>query len=118
MFGYAVDETPELMPLPITLAHKLARQLARCARQKCLDYLRPDGKTQVTVEYEDGRPVRVETIVVSTQHRPDVTPEQLYGDIIKHVIEPSCPGACSKGPNISLTRRGDSSSADPKGTRG
>ncbi len=91
MFGFACDETPELMPLPISLAHKLAKQLSRVRRDGTLDYLRPDGKTQVTVEYDDDRPMRVDTIVVSTQHAPEVEIEQLRADIIEKVIRPIVP---------------------------
>jgi S-adenosylmethionine synthetase len=91
MFGYAVNETPELMPLPIALAHRLARRLSEVRKNGTLNYLRPDGKTQVTVEYEGDKPLRVDTIVVSTQHADDVTLEQIKQDIRKHVIEPVVP---------------------------
>ena len=91
MFGYACDETSELMPLPIMLAHKLARQLAEVRKSGQLSYLRPDGKSQVTVEYDDNRVVRIDTIVVSSQHSEDVTQERLHADIKKHVIEAVIP---------------------------
>ncbi|MGH7324295.1 MAG: methionine adenosyltransferase [Candidatus Rokuibacteriota bacterium] len=86
MFGYACRETPELMPLPITLAHQLVMRLAELRRSGTLPYLRPDGKSQVTVRYVDGRPRAVETVVISTQHSPDVTTERLREDVIQHVI--------------------------------
>lgn len=91
MFGYACDETKELMPLPISLAHRLAKRLSDVRRDGTLTYLRPDGKTQVTVEYEDDRPVRVDTVVVSAQHDPDVPLEQIRKDIVANVIEPVLP---------------------------
>ena len=91
MFGYACNETPELMPLPISLAHRLAKQLTKVRKEKQVSYLRPDGKTQVTVEYDDGRPVRVDTIVVSTQHSPEVETEQIRRDVIAYVIDPIVP---------------------------
>ena len=91
MFGFACDETPELMPLPISLAHKLAIQLTTVRKNHTLDYLRPDGKTQVTVEYQDDVPVRVDTVVISTQHSDSVTLEQIREDLIKHVITPILP---------------------------
>jgi S-adenosylmethionine synthetase len=91
MFGFAVDETPELMPLPISMAHQLARRLTEVRKNGTLPYLRPDGKTQVTVEYEGDTPVRVDAIVVSTQHAEDVTLEQIQADIREHVIKPIVP---------------------------
>lgn len=91
MFGYATNETPELMPLPISLAHKLSRRLSEVRKNRTLPYLRPDGKTQVTVEYEGDRPVRIDTIVISTQHRPDVELAEIEKDLIAKVILPVVP---------------------------
>jgi S-adenosylmethionine synthetase len=86
MFGYACRETPELMPLPIMLAHKLVRGLSQARRNGVLDYLRPDGKSQVTVEYENGKPVRVDAVVLSTQHSPDATHQQITSDLTEHLV--------------------------------
>ncbi len=91
MFGFACDETPELMPMPITLAHKLSKKLSEVRKDGTLDYLRPDGKSQVTVEYDGDKPVRVDTIVISTQHGPDVSHEIIERDMLEFVIKPVIP---------------------------
>ena len=91
MFGYACDETPALMPMPISLAHALCQRLTEVRRQGALPYLRPDGKSQVTVEYEGNKPVSVDTVVISAQHDPDISMEQLREDIIRLVIRPVIP---------------------------
>jgi len=93
MFGYACTETPELMPAPISLAHALVRRLSEVRRAGTLPYLRPDGKSQVSIRYVDGKPVRVETVVISTQHSPEVTLEQLRADVVQHVVAPIIPAA-------------------------
>lgn len=91
MFGYATDETPELMPMPIMYAHKLTHRLAKVRKNGALDFLRPDGKSQVTIEYENGTPLRVDAVVVSTQHKPDVTYEELREAVITEVIQKTIP---------------------------
>jgi S-adenosylmethionine synthetase len=88
MFGYACTETPEFMPMPIALAHKMAQRLSRLRKEKQVTWLRPDGKTQVTIEYEGKRPVRANTVVVSTQHHPDVKHDQIRAEMIEHVVRP------------------------------
>ncbi len=97
MFGYACNETPELMPMPIQMAHELTLKLSEVRKNGQLPYLRPDGKSQVSIEYKDGIPVRVEAVVISSQHSDDVTTEQLRSDIMEHVIKPVIPAALLDG---------------------
>jgi S-adenosylmethionine synthetase len=119
MFGYACDETPELMPLPISLSHKLAKRLTEVRKNGTLSYLRPDGKTQVTVEYVEGKPVRVDTIVVSSQHSEDVSHEQIRKDIIDKVILPTVPKELLDGKvNIFVNPTGRFVIGGPQGDTG
>ena len=97
MFGFACDETPELMPMPIMMAHKLARRLSAVRKDGTLEYLRPDGKTQVTVEYDGGKPVRIDKVVVSTQHQQNIPQGTIREDMIEHVIKPILPEALVDG---------------------
>ena len=119
MFGYACDETPELMPLPISLAHKLAKKLTEVRKSGKLSYLRPDGKTQVTIEYVDGEPRRVDTIVISSQHSADVDSDTIRKDIIENVIFPVVPKQLMDGKvNIYVNPTGRFVIGGPQGDTG
>ena len=118
MFGYATDETPELMPLPITLAHKLTRKLAEVRKNKVLPWVRPDGKSQVTVEYENGIPKRIETVVISTQHSPDITHEQIEREILEYVIKPICGSMTDKKTKYHINPTGRFVIGGPPGDTG
>jgi S-adenosylmethionine synthetase len=119
MFGYACDETPELMPLPISLAHKLAKKLTEVRKNGKLSYLRPDGKTQVTIEYVDGAPKRVDTIVVSTQHSAEVDNKTIRKDILENVIFPVIPKELMDGKvNIYVNPTGRFVIGGPQGDTG
>jgi S-adenosylmethionine synthetase len=98
MFGFATNESPELMPMPITLAHRLVQRLSQVRREKILPWLRPDGKSQVTVEYRDGKPFRVDTVVIAAQHNPEVEREQIQEEIIREVILPTLPAELVEDP--------------------
>ncbi|MDQ1716013.1 MAG: S-adenosylmethionine synthetase [Frankiaceae bacterium] len=121
MFGYACDETPELMPLPIALAHRLSRRLTQVRKDGVVPYLRPDGKTQVTIEYVDGRPVRLDTVVISSQHQDDIDiPTLLSPDVIEHVVEPVLAeyGIDHEGYNIFVNPTGKFVIGGPMGDTG
>ena len=118
MFGFACNETPELMPLPISLAHKLARQLTNVRKNGTLTYLRPDGKTQVTVEYDGNKPVRIDTIVVSSQHSDTVDIEKLRRDIVEYVIDPIVPAELMKDTKIYINPTGRFVVGGPMGDSG
>lgn len=118
MVGYASNETPELMPLPIMLAHKLARRLAEVRKNKTLPYLRPDGKTQVTVEYEDGRPIGIEAVVIAAQHDDDVPYNKLRQDIIEQVINPICGPMLNGKAKIYINETGKFVTGGPQGDTG
>ena len=119
MFGYACTETPQLMPLPIMLSHALTRQLSECRRQGILNWLRPDGKSQVTVEYDGTKPVRVDTVVVSTQHSPDISYEDLCDAIREQVIRAVVPaGLMDRGTTIHINPTGRFVTGGPQGDCG
>lgn len=120
MFGFAIDETPELMPLPISLAHKLTQRLAMVRKQGILPYLRPDGKSQVTVAYRDGKPAFVHTVVISTQHDPDISIKQIKEDVTENVIMPILPGEMvpEEGPIIHINPTGRFVIGGPQGDAG
>ncbi len=118
MFGYACDETPEYMPLPVSLAHKLAMRLTGVRKDGLLPYLRPDGKTQVTVEYENDRPVRVDTVVISTQHAPEVSLDTIRADLITHVVEPVVPARLLKNTRYLVNPTGRFVVGGPQGDSG
>lgn len=118
MMGYACKETEELMPLPIMLAHKLARKLAEVRKNSTINYLRPDGKSQVTVEYEHGKPIGVEAVVIAAQHNPDIAYDKLRADIIEHVIKPICGDLISEKTKFLINETGKFVVGGPQGDTG
>ena len=118
MFGYACDETPELMPLPISLAHKLAKKLTEVRKNGTLPYLRADGKTQVTVEYDDDKPIRVDTVVVSSQHSDEVSLDKIRDDIIENVVKPIIPEELLKDTKYFINPTGRFVIGGPQGDSG
>ncbi|MNX87651.1 S-adenosylmethionine synthase [compost metagenome] len=118
MFGYACNETPELMPLPISLAHGLSRRLTEVRKNGTLEYLRPDGKSQVTVEYRDGKPYRVDTVLISTQHAPEVAQDQIEKDLIEHVIKAVVPSELLKDTRFLINPSGRFVVGGPQGDAG
>lgn len=118
MVGFACRETPELMPLPIMLAHKMAKKLAQVRKNKTIPYLRPDGKTQVTVEYQDDKPVGIETVVIAAQHDDGISYKKLRSDIIKHVIKPVCGSLLNNKVKIYINETGKFIVGGPQGDTG